>query len=192
MTEDKHNTQNESKTYRNAPKKPMVIKGSKVSDMPDSRSANNKLQNWLVAILVIVLILVCAAYIFNNYISPSSQPEQTTDTQTTIPKSDSHNTEANDNALQVPESQQITTDQESATATVPDPEKILTADIPQDEALIKEEIDRLNDQEQQLVAQEQMLSEQVDTMSQLTDKKAEQIALLEKQIAQLEAKKKLP
>lgn len=69
------------------------------------------------------------------------------------------------------------------------PEEILNAPTPSDPALIKEEIDRLNDKGTQIAEQEKIIKEQLVLMEDLTTAKAEQIALLEKQIAELEKKK---
>lgn len=67
--------------------------------------------------------------------------------------------------------------------------EILNADIPKDPALIKEEIDKLQQQEELYSEQEDLLQKQINDMEALTKDKAEHIALLEKQIAQLEAQK---
>ncbi len=71
-------------------------------------------------------------------------------------------------------------------ANVPDPEKIINAKVPQDESLVKEELDKLADEEQRLEKQEELLDKRLKMMDELTTKKQEQIELLEKQIAQLE------
>ncbi len=73
---------------------------------------------------------------------------------------------------------------------VPDPEKILNAEVPEDESLLKEEIDKLEDEEQRLEQQEKLLDKRLKMMDELTTKKQEQIELLEKQIAQLEESQK--
>ncbi len=72
----------------------------------------------------------------------------------------------------------------------PDPKAILNAEIPKDEALVKEEIDKLSDEDQRLLEQQKLLDKRIDMMDELTAKKQEQIELLEKQIAQLEAEQK--
>ncbi len=69
---------------------------------------------------------------------------------------------------------------------VPDAEKIINAEVPQDESLVKEELDKLADEEQRLEQQEKLLEKRLKMMDELTEKKEEQIKLLEKQIAQLE------
>lgn len=68
-----------------------------------------------------------------------------------------------------------------------DPKAILTAPLPENDSLAKEEIDRLEDERQRLAEQEKLAAEQLAMNKQLTDMKAEQIALLEQQIAELEA-----
>lgn len=70
-----------------------------------------------------------------------------------------------------------------------DVKSITAASIPEDPALIKEEIDRLNDKDGQFVEQAKLIDEQLSLMKDLTKQKEEQIALLEKQIAQLEKDK---
>ncbi len=69
---------------------------------------------------------------------------------------------------------------------MPDPEKIINAEVPKDESLVKEELDKLADEEQRLEQQEKLLDKRLKMMDELTTKKQEQIELLEKQIAQLE------
>ncbi len=78
----------------------------------------------------------------------------------------------------------------SLTANMPDPEEIINAEVPQDESLVKEEIDKLSDEEQRLEQQEKLLDKRLKMMDELTAKKQEQIELLEKQIAQIEEKQK--
>lgn len=66
---------------------------------------------------------------------------------------------------------------------------ITQGEIPEDPALIKEEIDRLNDKDGQFAEQAKLIDEQLKMMQDLTKAKEEQIALLEAQIAQLEKEK---
>lgn len=73
--------------------------------------------------------------------------------------------------------------------TTIDAEAIEQAEIPEDPALIKEEIDRLSDKGERLSEQAKLIDEQLTMMADLTTAKEEQIALLEAQIAQLEAQK---
>lgn len=63
---------------------------------------------------------------------------------------------------------------------------ILQAPIPQDDALIKEELDRLAQEAVLLSEQERLLNEQIADLDQITSKKDAQIRLLEAQIAQLQ------
>lgn len=69
------------------------------------------------------------------------------------------------------------------------PEQILTPALPQDPAIAQEEIDRLNDQHQQLAEQEKVIDEQLAMINELSSKKEERIKLLEQQLAQLEQQK---
>ena len=71
--------------------------------------------------------------------------------------------------------------------SIPDPDEILNAEIPANDSLAKEEIDRLNDEYSRLTEQEKLAKQQADIMADLTQKKEEQIKLLEKQIAQLQS-----
>ena len=64
--------------------------------------------------------------------------------------------------------------------------------MPEDSAIAKEEIDRLDDQFLQLSEQETLLQAQLSVMGTLEDKKAERIRLLEQQIALLEQQKATP
>lgn len=79
----------------------------------------------------------------------------------------------------------------SATPAMESPEmidvkSITGANIPEDPALIKEEIDRLADKDEQLAEQVKLINEQLVMIQNLTKAKEEQIALFEKEIAQLE------
>ncbi|WP_066802163.1 hypothetical protein [Moraxella oblonga] len=85
-----------------------------------------------------------------------------------------------------------TTEQQSIIpSTLPEinPDEILKAEIPEDPALLKEEIDRLSDTESQLAEQSKLIKEQLDLMNELTKAKDEEIAILEAQIAELEKQK---
>lgn len=80
----------------------------------------------------------------------------------------------------------------SATSSNIDPNAILAAPMPEDSAIAKEEIDRLDDQFLQLSEQETLLQAQLSVMGTLEEKKAERIRLLEQQIALLEQQKSTP
>lgn len=67
-----------------------------------------------------------------------------------------------------------------------DTKAIENAPIPDDPALIKEELDRLEDKTTTLGEQEKLLQEQTAIASEIEKKKQEQIELLEQQIALLE------
>ena len=81
-----------------------------------------------------------------------------------------------------------TTDIMPTTNTV-NPDEILNAEVPNDPALVKEEIDRLKDTDTRLNEQGKIAEEQLTVMEELTTAKAEQIALLEAQIKELEKQK---
>lgn len=82
-----------------------------------------------------------------------------------------------------------TTDILPSNAPVVNPDEILNAEIPSDQALQKEEIDRLKDTDTRLNEQGKIIEEQLTVMEELTAAKAEQIALLEAQIKELEKQK---
>lgn len=71
-----------------------------------------------------------------------------------------------------------------------DADAIVQAEIPDDPALIKEEIDRLADENSRLIDQAKDIDGLLSDTQKLTSAKEEQIALLEAQIAQLEAQGK--
>ncbi len=64
---------------------------------------------------------------------------------------------------------------------------ILTAPIPPSDALIKEEIQRMDDEHARLQEQEALLNEQMAMVDDIHQKKEAQIALLEERVALLEA-----
>lgn len=72
------------------------------------------------------------------------------------------------------------------------PEEILAPELPQDPALAKEELDRLDEQSSQLADQQATMNEQLDMMHELSSKKAERIQLLEQRIAELERQQAAP
>ena len=75
------------------------------------------------------------------------------------------------------------------TTNTVNPDEILNAEVPNDPALVKEEIDRLKDTDTRLNEQGKIAEEQLTVMEELTTAKAEQIALLEAQIKELEKQK---
>lgn len=75
------------------------------------------------------------------------------------------------------------------TANLPEPSAILNREVPKDNSLIKEEIDRLDDEHSRLVELEELALQNKQQMQDISQKKAAQIELLEQQIAQLEAQK---
>lgn len=72
------------------------------------------------------------------------------------------------------------------TAPVINPDEILNGEIPDDPALLKEEIDRLSDTDSRLTQQSQNMEEQLVLLEKINEARAEQIALLEAQIAEFE------
>ena len=84
-----------------------------------------------------------------------------------------------------------TTSSVHETAALPaiTPEEILTATMPEDPAIAKEELSRLSEQSAQLKEQETMMQDQLRMMNELSSKKEERIQLLEQQVAQLEQQK---
>ncbi len=97
------------------------------------------------------------------------------------------NTSNKTNVAEASQPQPVT---QPSNMNVPDVEKIVNAEIPNDESLVKEELDKLADEEQRLEQQEKLLEKRLKMMDELTAKKAEQIELLEKQISQLEKNEK--
>lgn len=86
---------------------------------------------------------------------------------------------------------EATTSPVHETAALPaiTPEEILTATMPEDPAIAKEELSRLSEQSAQLKEQETMMQDQLRMMNELSSKKEERIQLLEQQVAQLEQQK---
>ena len=72
------------------------------------------------------------------------------------------------------------------TAPLINPDEILNGEIPDNPALLKEEIDRLSDTNTRLNEQSQSIEQQLGDLEELNKLKAEQIALYEAQIAELE------
>lgn len=146
----------------------------------------NKLTALIAGALVLLLLLIGAWFLLNRTGDDAQTVITEPTIQTPVAPPEPPIVETVETVAQPPE--------ESAqlpaidTSTV-DVGAIVTAEIPDDPALIKEEIDRLSDKEQRLAEQAKLIDEQLTMMSELTAAKEEQIALLEAQIAQLEAKK---
>lgn len=111
----------------------------------------------------------------NNAPVPAQQEPTPPTTQEIAPESDldSADTAAQNNNDILPDIKPLV-----------NPDEILNAGIPDDPALIKEEIDRLTDTNSQITEQEKLIQEQLAMMAELTAAKEEAIALLEAQIAQ--------
>lgn len=168
---------------KSANKKPLF--GKKTTNT--KAGEQNKLSALIAGALVLLLLLVGAWFLFNNSAddtpvmaepmpAPAIVPEAPAPTP--VPVTD-------------PAPPEVTTQEMPTVDTnMVDVGAIVTAEIPQDPALIKEEIDRLSDKEQRLAEEAKLIDEQLGMMAELTDAKQEQIALLEAQIAQLEAQKR--
>lgn len=170
-------------------------KTAKPASTPKAVSPDAKKKNQLLlGALACVALLGLVAYLFLNNSSTITTP---TPVATTTPPPAPAPTESAPVATTAPDA----TAQTNATAnggesilpstTTPNvnPDEILNAEIPSDPALVKEEIDRLNDTSAKLDEQGKIIKEQLTIMEDLTTAKAEQIALLEKQIAELEKQK---
>ncbi len=188
------------------PKAPKTPKTPKTPKIKTTQSANDKgdltglLSNpqklnkmILGGVIALVLIGVALYMAMNNNEStppPSAAPAASTPAPAAPVTPPADNT-------------QVTADPAAATDTaaptgddilpeikpVVNPDEILNAEIPNDPALIKEEIDRLADKETQIAEQEKLIQDQLTMMEDLTTAKAEHIALLEAQIAELEKQK---
>lgn len=164
----------------------------------NDKKAINKKAIMLIILLLIIILAIIAYFISNHSLpnNPSTQQTQEETVQEVAPTvaETSTQTEETNNSIEEAHTEG-SQNQDEATGVIEtevpyiNPEDILNANIPEDTALVKEEIDRLADQNQKLAEQEKLLNEQITMMDELTDKKAEHIELLEKQIAQLEAQK---
>ena len=147
-------------------------KQPKKASSPD----NKKKQQLLLGGLLCVVLLAVVAYLFLNSNTPEPAPVAVTppapaQIEPPAPTEQTPSILPNNNVPAV------------------NPDEILNAEIPEDPALVKEEIDRLNDTGARLDEQGKIIEEQLTLMEDLTTAKAEQIALLEKQIAELEKQK---
>ena len=137
----------------------------------------------------VLIVAISAALIYINF---SNTPDSTVVAPTVAPTPVSDTAAKPDAAT----SAEIATSAPLPNDILPDtgkpsinPDEILNAQIPDDPALVKEEIDRLSDTSKQLDEQGKLIQEQLSMMEDLTTAKAEQIALLEAQIAELEKQK---
>lgn len=168
---------------------------------------NTKSLNFIVLSAVIALLLLIAVWFIFNQVTQTDDFADSTQSTTSTPAMSATETpmDTQDDGASMQEtanldiSSDVTSDvaNESNASnitppindTLPNAEEILNAAIPQEKALIKEEIDRLKDKNNQLTEQAQLIDEQLATLNQLTAAKEEHIKLLETQIEQLEAKK---
>lgn len=146
--------------------------------------------------LIVLLIIIVIVYFFWPRPLPNSPamtkdiPTETEQTQAAQSAVITENTERS-NDTNRRESNTVTAQvTEMTDLLLPEAAAILNAPLPATDSLAKEEIDRLEDQQQRLAEQEKLAAEQIMMSKDLTDMKAEQIALLEEQIAKLEATKK--
>ncbi len=157
---------------------------SKIANSPKS------LNLIILGAVIALLLLVAAWFLANSDDAPTSPTEAPAPAQVATPAEPAQQ----DSAAQPATDSTAESTAESIVAPVADDalvnaEAILNAEIPQDEALIKEEIDRLKDKDSQLAEQAKLIDEQLATLDQLTAAKEEHIKLLEAQIEQLEAQK---
>lgn len=145
-----------------------------------------------VVILLLVGVLVFVLFSDNNPepVTPPAEPTPTTPTPPPVSEPMPTTNTTTDTTSTIPNTTS-SADQSIIPNAMPDinPDEILNAEIPEDPALLKEEIDRLADTEKQLDEQSKMIKEQLDLMNDLTKAKDEEIALLEAQIAELEKQK---
>ncbi|MDO4897152.1 MAG: hypothetical protein Q3971_07300 [Moraxella sp.] len=157
-------------------KKTATAPKTKAPKTPKATSPDTKKKNQLlIGALVCLALLALVAYLFLNNTSLINTPAPTP-TPVATPAPAPAPAPANENILP------------NTTPTI-NPDEILNAEIPSDPALVKEEIDRLNDTGARLDEQGKIIEEQLTIMEDLTTAKAEQIALLEQQIAELEKQK---
>lgn len=145
-------------------------------------------QKLLIATLLVLLLIVVGYLVWARSLPDASAPITNTPSAT-IPTeiSQSASIPVENSADNADNSNAIDESIEFADAENPKSNTILNAPIPETDSLAKEEIDRLEDEQQLLAEQEKLAAEQVTMNKQLTDMKADQIKLLEQQIAQLEA-----
>lgn len=172
--------------FNKKPKTAKPIKPFPVSKPTKTKAGDPNKLNMMILGAVVALVLLIAAFVLfkggdvPEPVAPVVAPAVVEDTTT----SDTA-TEQPIIADETPV--QPITESDNQPVDIIDVGAIVTAEIPQDPALIKEEIDRLSDKEQRLAEQAKLIDEQLVMMDELTSAKEEQIALLEAQIAQLEA-----
>ena len=156
-----------------------------------------KKRNQLGLVVGAGLALVALAWFFIGQSSEPNKSTAQTQTQTqahAIPKTTAPIVKPQASAS-LPAASTVVVDATTSpvheTAALPaiTPEEILTATMPEDPAIAKEELSRLSEQSAQLKEQETMMQDQLRMMNELSSKKEERIQLLEQQVAQLEQQK---
>lgn len=176
-----------------------LTKIPKQADQTASKAIN---LNFIIIGAVVSLLLLVGAYLLASGDDSTSTTavqvtsERTTtapaDTTETLSVTDNLDSDTSADSVAIDNAPADNTPDNTAPAdTMPivNADEIVNASIPDDHALIKEEIDRLKDKDAQLAEQAQLIDEQLATLAQLTDAKEEQIRLLEAQIAHLESQK---
>lgn len=156
---------------------------------PKKTNANDpkKLNIMILGAVVLLLILVGAWFLMRGESETPMPPEPAPTSTQIVPATPAE--------LPTPEPSSEPAVSETLTVVegldipVVNPDEILQAEIPSDPALIKEEIDRLTDQDQRLMSQVKDIETYLGDLQKLNDAKEEKITLLEAQITQLEAQK---
>lgn len=157
---------------------------------PKTKSGDPKKLNFMIIGAALALVLLVLAYFLSNSEKtpePIIAQESTTLTETPVESAPTP-TPTETEVVAAPAVPSENGTGEHGTELI-DVNAILQSEVPEDPALIKEEIDRLSDKDQRLSEQAKLIDEQLTMMEELTAAKEEQIALLEAQIAQLEAKR---
>lgn len=204
ITQNTQNTTNTDQTVTAIPpkkglfgsKKPATKQSAKISKTPKSDltkiAGDKKNLNLIILGAITALLLLVAAWFLANSDTPTQTPA-TPEPVATAPATEPDQTAITEPVADTPEptaDTNISTDTPQIdTAPKVNAEAIVNAQIPEDPALIKEEIDRLKDKDAQLSEQAKLIDEQLSTLEELTSAKEEQIKLLEAQIEQLESQK---
>lgn len=168
LTQDTHTKPKPTSKKSKAIKKPKSSSTTKLLNDP-------KKLNMLVLGGIIILSLVAVALYYTLFKQdPLEQPSITP--VVTQPQ----DTPAN------PEPATDTPTPSEEQATLINVDELVGTDVPDDPALVKEEIDRLKETDTQLAEQSQAIKEQITQTEELTAVTAERIANLEAQIALLE------
>lgn len=177
-----------SKTATSKPGRKADIAGV----LSDSKQLNKLILGGIIALALIGMALYMAMSSDDTQPTPPPQNNNTTSAptqpksapQATPPATQDTTPEAGVSSDNASTSTQSDGDILPDIKPLANPDEILNAGIPDDPALIKEEIDRLTDTNNQIAEQEKLIQEQLAMMTELTAAKEEAIALLEAQIAQ--------